>query len=176
MANVLVVVAHPDDEVLMCGGTIVKHISNSDVVHVIVMCRTRTNRIGDAMRVLRCSFEQHVFADQKLDTHPLVDIIRPIEKEIAGYSPSIVYTHWMRDLNKDHRIVSEAVQVACRPQPGHPVKTLLMGEVPSSTEWAGGFNPNWYVDVEEHWEKKIAALRCYDTEMRESPHPTRRKA
>ena len=44
MKSILVIAAHPDDEVLGCGGTIVKHIQNGDEVHVLIIAEGVTSR------------------------------------------------------------------------------------------------------------------------------------
>ena len=115
----------------------------------------------------------HQFPDQKLDTVPILFITQQIEKHVERFKPEIVYTHWNGDLNRDHRIVSEATHVACRPQKGSSVREILMYEVPSSTEWTTEalFRPNVFCNVEATFTKKIEALKEYDSEMRDFPHP-----
>src|SRR3990167_685643 len=141
--TVLAVVAHPDDEILMCGGTMAKHIANWEPVHVLILSpgvasrgdgggQERANALLRASQIIGYTAEVLDFPDQQLDTVPILTIIKEIEQRIQRLKPSIVYTHWRSDMNKDHCIAGEATQVACRPQPGCPVKTLLMGEVPSS--------------------------------------------
>jgi len=182
MANtVLVVVSHPDDEILMCGGAMAKHIANWEPVHVLIMSsgvgsrgtdseKERMDSLFRASQVIGYTAEVLTFPDQQLDTVPILSIIQEIEKRIKNLKPSLVYTHWIGDMNKDHRITADATMVACRPQPGQTVKTVLQGEACSSTEWAGGFAPNYYVDISNQWHKKQEALSCYTTEMRLWPH------
>ena len=91
-----------------------------------------------------------------------------------SYQPEYVYVHHAGDVNVDHRRLHEAV-AACRPTPGHVVKRILSFEVPSSTEWqpptsAPFFQPNWFVDISDQWERKRAALATYSSEMRDWPH------
>ncbi len=116
-----------------------------------------------------------------MDSIPLLDIIRSIEGSIARIKPDTVLTHHAGDLNIDHRRVHEAVATACRPQLGHPVRTLLSFEVPSSTEWQLGasaptFVPNWFEDITSTLERKLAALDAYEAELRAWPHPRSRQA
>lgn len=184
-SNVLVVVAHPDDEVLLCGGTMAKHVLHGDRVNVLVMSEGVTSREGAGQReieerqtacfkaanVLGYAVEIISGPDQRLDTLPRLTLVKEVEGRLEQLRPSVVYTHWHSDMNLDHRIVSEVAQTACRPHPGSTVKILLMGEVPSSTEWAGGFNPNWFIDVTDTMLVKIAALECYHDELRSFPHP-----
>ena len=137
-----------------------------------MFCETRADEVlVHAASVLGFESRQCEFQDQRLDESALVDIIQEVEIAITEWAPEIVYTHWSGDLNRDHRIVSEAVDVACRPKPESSVKLLLQGEVSSSTEWAGGFNPTWFETLtDELWERKVAALFCYEEEMRPFPH------
>ena len=111
-----------------------------------------------------------------MDSLDRLDIIKAIEVEIERLKPHTVVTHHCCDLNLDHRITHEAVVTACRPQPGHSVRLLLAFEVMSSTEWqtAGSnvvFQPNWFENVVEVFDYKIKALKSYQSEMREWPHP-----
>jgi len=177
MKKILVIAAHPDDEVLGCGATIAKHAKSGDEVHVVIMAEGATSRDEQRLPHLRASelseleraarsageilgsvsLTLHQLPDNRLDSVDLLDLVKLVEQQIDSVKPEIVYTHHAGDLNVDHRRVSEAVAVACRPQPLQPVKTLLFFEVQSSTEWqvpGSGlpFTPNWYVDVSETLE------------------------
>lgn len=179
---VLVVVAHPDDEVLMCGGTIAKHVAAGDPVFVLIMADGVKSRAGwthqdlndriaagdQASRILGHNGDIVGMPDQRLDTIDHLVMNRRIEQEIGKHKPSVVYTHWHGDMNSDHQLVSRSTKVACRP--GSGVREIYMGEVPSSTEYAGGFNPTMFVDIAEQLDKKIEALLCYQKEMREDNH------
>jgi len=194
--NVLVVAAHPDDEVLGCGGAIAKHIYQEDKVHILILAEGATSRIRERDRnqfqselsALEISAHQagkilginslylHDFPDNRMDGCDLLDIVKVIEKAIVQHHPQIVYTHHHGDVNIDHRLTHEAVVTACRPLPNHPVHTLLFFEVPSSTEWqtagsASPFIPNWFVDISETLTLKLKALEAYESEMRSYPHP-----
>ena len=193
--KILVVAAHPDDEVLGCGGTIAAHARSGDEVHVVIMAEGVTSRsqqrdtemhrreLGSLADVARkanallgvTSVTLHSLPDNRMDSLDRLDVIKLVEGEVERVSPEVVYTHHAGDLNIDHRIVHESVLTACRPQPGRPVKTLLFFEVPSSTEWMPGtsapfFAPNWFVDISECLEVKLKALECYQTEMHSWPH------
>ena len=120
------------------------------------------------------------FPDNRMDTIALLDIIKPIEALVAKYQPDTVFTHHAGDVNIDHRRIHEAVVTACRPQRGHPVKTLLCFEVPSSTEWqlpgsAPLFAPNWFVNISDTLDRKLSALDAYATELRAWSHPRSRQ-
>jgi LmbE family N-acetylglucosaminyl deacetylase len=113
--------------------------------------------------------------DNRMDSIDRLHVIKLVEKEVERLKPHTVVTHFSGDLNIDHRITNEAVMTACRPQPGHCVRRLLAFEVLSSTEWRPDgsntmFCPNWFEDVSETIDRKIEALKIYETEMREWPH------
>ena len=110
-----------------------------------------------------------------MDSFDRLDLIKRIEECIDLYKPEVVYVHHAGDVNVDHRRLHEAVVTACRPTPGHPVRRILSFEVASSTEWqppgsASAFQPNWFVDISDHWQKKLEALKAYSSEMRPWPH------
>ena len=201
MKSILVLVAHPDDEVLGCGGTIAKLASQGSQVHVAYLAdgvsardgesgesATRSAELAERQAAARkaceilgvtCAYFGSL-PDNRLDSIALLDIVKPVEALIARYRPDTVLTHHAGDLNVDHRRTFEAAVTACRPQPGHPVKTLLSFEVPSSTEWQApgarsAFTPNWFVDVSTSLDRKLAALSAYDRELRPWPHPRSRQ-
>jgi LmbE family N-acetylglucosaminyl deacetylase len=196
MIKVLVIAAHPDDEVLGCGGTISRHAAVGDEVHVVILAegvtsrdkiRERSRRSTElsilaeaahaASKILgACSLTLHDLPDNRLDAIDLLDVVKLVENHLQTVTPDIVYTHHAGDLNIDHRRVHDAVITACRPLPGHTVKTLLFFEVPSSTEWqtpgsAPSFSPDWFIDVSKTLSTKLQALRAYQAEMKPWPHP-----
>jgi len=181
--NVLVVAAHPDDEVLGCGGTIARHVAAGDDVHVLYVADGETSRIQAALpnrnlfaqRACEClgvkswHFLDHL--DQRLDQLSLLDIIQEIEAHARQVKPVVVYTHYQKDLNKDHQIVSAATVTAFRSLPGEMVRELYFYEVLSSTEWGHGFSPNYYISLSPaDMDKKLQALAFYNEEMRPPPH------
>lgn len=193
--KVLVIAAHPDDEVLGCGGTIAKHIQDGDEVHVVIMAEGVTSRTqqrdrsGSASELSELAKAAHAanrilgttsltlkdLPDNRMDSLDRLDVIKEVEKLVQTHRPSIVYTHHMGDLNIDHRRIHEAVMTACRPVPSQPTSTLLFFEVASSTEWqtpssTSAFIPNWFVDISRTLELKLEALRAYQSEMRPWPH------
>ena len=185
--SVLVLAAHPDDEVLGCGATLAKLASRGSAVHVAFLADGVTSRPGDdAAAGLRArqtaarkacellgvsSVSFGGFPDNRLDGVDLLDVVQAVEAHVAQRQPQLVLTHHGGDLNIDHRLV----HTACRPQPGHCVDTMLFFEVPSSTEWqvapAAPFAPNWFEDVTAWAERKMLALQTYEDELREWPHP-----
>ena len=189
--SILVVAAHPDDEVLGCGGTIAAHAARGDDVHVAILAQGLTSRgeagkadfdrlhaaAAEATRILGArSLTLCEFPDNRLDTVALLDLVKVVEGLVERHRPDTVYTHFAGDLNVDHRRTYEAVITACRPLPGHCVDQVLCYEVPSSTEWVPAasalpFVPNWFNGIESTLEKKLAALNAYAAEMRPYPHP-----
>lgn len=194
--SILVIAAHPDDEVLGCGGTMARHAQAGDEVHVAILAEGITSRddqrkrevIETELSVLKRasqkandllgvkSLVRHDFPDNRMDSLARLDVIKVVEGFIERFQPAVVYTHYSGDVNIDHRRTHEAVVVACRPMPGNQlVRTLLFFEIASSTEWqppASGspFMPNWFVDISETLDLKLKSLEAYESEMRAWPH------
>jgi len=193
--SILIVAAHPDDEVLGCGGSIAKFAKAGCDVHVVFLADgvgsrhqmpadktihdELVRRRGAAHAALThlgvSSVDFGDFPDNRMDSLHELDVTKFVEKYVATYRPDTIFTHHAGDLNVDHRRVHQAVITACRPQPGHPVRTILFFEIPSSTEWqtpgsSVPFLPNWFVDISSVFELKQLALRSYATEMRAWPH------
>ena len=180
----LVVAAHPDDEVLGGGGTFRRHVLEGDEVHALVACEGESVRYEGqdvhqsdharrAAEILGfASLELVGWGDQRLDTMSLIDLVASLEERIQRLRPQIVYSHFSGDLNRDHRILAEAVTVACRPVEGR-IEELLSFETPSSTEWNAPyrFAPNYFVDITRTLDDKLEAMACYESEIREPPHP-----
>jgi LmbE family N-acetylglucosaminyl deacetylase len=173
--RVLVVVAHPDDELLGVGGTILRHIAAGDEVHVHIDCirglRAMPERTSTAQTIARDTGHGLTFgvSEQLADR----DVLHDVAALRASWD--IVYTHHPGDLNRAHRAVSEAVQVACRPHTSD-ILSMRYFETPSSTEWGSGFAPNLFVDIEAHLGEKLDYLARYETEMRPWPHPRSQEA
>jgi N-acetylglucosamine malate deacetylase 1 len=190
--TVLCVAAHPDDEVLGVGGTLTLHARAGADVIVLIMsegedekldgtprCRTRRKSAEEAAKVMGTrEIVFRDFPDQRLDTMPIIDIIKAVESAIETYRPATVYCHHGGDANTDHNVVFKAVYAACRPMSrlGSHVKRLMSYETPSSTDQAPQvgayvFNPTRFVDIEAAWEDKVKALQCYPTELIGGMHP-----
>jgi len=184
MKKILVVAAHPDDEVLGCGGTIIKHTQNGDIVQAVFLSDGFTSRKHGNNRhclaievsyLLNCNKPLFLnFPDNKLDSVPILDIVKEVEEIIYNFRPNVVYTHHLGDLNIDHQIAHKVAMTACRPQPGFCVKEIYAFEVPSSTEWQTpghlAFSPNVYIDISGQIEHKHKALGIYNEEMLPPPH------
>jgi N-acetylglucosamine malate deacetylase 1 len=193
--KILVVAAHPDDEILGCGGSIAKHSAHGDEVHVLILAEGLTSRdvkrnreqhfdelselaiaAQKANAILGVtSLELKALPDNRMDSLDCLDIVKVIEEMMEKLGPEIVYTHHSGDLNIDHRRTHEAVVTACRPLPSSPVHTLLFFEIASSTEFqtagsAHPFNPNWFNDISETLGLKLEALEAYHMEMCPWPH------
>jgi N-acetylglucosamine malate deacetylase 1 len=187
-AQILIVAAHPDDEVLGCGGTILRHVEEGNEVRILILAdgESSRNKAGsmqnridasfNAAKILGVSPPVHLqLHDNRLDTYPLLDIVQMVEEHVALICPNIIYTHHGNDLNVDHRLVHQAVLTACRPQPSTKVEAIYGFETMSSTEWsspdtAPAFRPTRFVNITRYLTQKLSALRAYESEMRPYPH------
>lgn len=195
--KVLVVAAHPDDEVLGCGGTISRITNNNGVVQCIFLSdgessrypvaeinspqvkekiTSRQNSARLAATILGCLPPKFInFPDNKLDTIPLLEIAKIIQIEIDNFKPLLILTHFGSDLNIDHKITHDAVLIATRPNQVNPTAKIMSFEVPSSTELSSistgfTFSPNCFFDVTGFEENKFRALSAYASEIRNFPH------
>lgn len=196
MMNVLVVAAHPDDEILGVGGTVVRHVENGDIVHSLILGEGQTSRFmerQDAGAQLLNSLKEDArmaadvlgvelvdFADlpdNRFDSVDLLDICKIVEGAIDVFKPHVIYTHHWNDLNIDHRRTSQAVMTATRPIGACPVRAVYAFETVSSTEWnfsgrEAAFSPNYFVPLSaQQLDKKLRAVSEYRTEMKIFPHP-----
>lgn len=187
--TVLVVAAHPDDEILGCGGLINKYKKQGIDSYVLILTDGILGRYSENSKKLlkkdalvankligthKVFFKD--FPNQMLDVVPLTKIVKVIEKHINDLNIDCLFTHHAGDLNKDHRIVYEAAITAARPIPKQKIKALYTYSVPSSTEWNKYekndiFMPNCFVDISREIEKKIKAMECYKSECKLYPHP-----
>jgi LmbE family N-acetylglucosaminyl deacetylase len=195
MNRILVIAAHPDDEILGQGGTVRKIADNGGECYCLILgegltsrnqARDMTNKIdlrelkNDTIESSKIIGYKEVFfadlPDNRFDSIDLLDIIKKVEEKIDKIKPDVVLTHFYGDLNIDHRITFEAVMTACRPIGMNSVKQVICFETLSSTEWSFGkvnttFNPNYFVNITETLKKKIDAMACYKSELRDYPHP-----
>ncbi len=189
--TVLVIGAHPDDEVLGAGGTIAKHADMGDEVHVLILTEGTTEQYKDKSIVDKkkqqaksCAksigVEQVWFGDlpdMRLKETPHVEINAIIEDICDQINPNIVYTHSRREVNQDHVAVHDSTLVATRPTTN--IQTILTYETPSSTDFSpqsDGFDPSVFVDITAQLDRKIDAFSEYKTEVREFPHPRSEEA
>ncbi len=191
--KILIVAAHPDDEVLGCGGTIARRVKEGCEAYTLILGEGITSRDAKRNRSARENEIEnlkqdaakansiigvkelflHDFPDNRFDTVNLLDIVKVVEKVINDIGPACIYTHHSSDLNIDHRVTFSAVLTASRPLKGQTVKSIYSFEVPSSTEWnyPNKFNPNTFVNIEGSIGKKVSALKLYEKEIRSFPHP-----
>jgi LmbE family N-acetylglucosaminyl deacetylase len=186
---ILIVAAHTDDEALGCGGTIARHVAEGDIVYSVFVAdgvssrghegkvdRSNRNIAAENARIILGIKENYYMdlPDNRLDSIPLLDIVRPLEEIIRKLQPQFIYTHHHGDLNIDHRITHQAVLTACRPLPGSRIQAIYSFEVMSSTEWATPtfeqFAPNHFVEITDFINTKIKSLKAYELEIREAPH------
>ncbi|MDD0854362.1 PIG-L family deacetylase [Halobacteriovorax sp. GB3] len=185
--KVLVVVAHPDDEVLGAGATIFQHSISGDTVKVICLTEGASAQ-GNDIQKREESFTKACqtlgvndysilsFHDNKLDQYPLLELIQSIESATLNFAPQIIYTHSSNDLNIDHRIAHQAVITAFRPLPLSSVEKILTFNIPSSFEYRSShittLKPNFYNEInEQECKQKLLAMSCYETELKDYPHP-----
>lgn len=189
--RVLVIAAHPDDEVYGVGGTMARLAREGHEVFTLIVTEgSSTQYPGDTKRAKQKLIESQEanrilgvkqvyygnLPDMRLDTVPHVELNRVIVDVICEVKPDWVFTHHSGDVNKDHHAVFASTMVACRSYPGQCVKRVYAYEVASSTEWAAprvenAFLPNVYVNITDVIEQKVQAAEAYATELRDFPHP-----
>jgi len=186
-SSVLIVAAHPDDETLGMGGTIRKMSESGCLIRVLFMSdgisardtqreslNARRLASKKALAVLGVS-DVHCldYPDNQLDLISILELAKEVEKHIGEFCPQQVFTHFPLDLNVDHRAVSEATLVACRPKPHSPVSGVFFFEIPSSTGWYFGqvrFSPTLFVNIESTLKFKLDGLVEYGVELDDFPN------
>ncbi len=193
--RLLVVAAHPDDEVLGCGGTLARARAKGASVSVLFLgegiagrfplgeydtqefklqTQVRTEGAKKALRML--SIDDVKIGTRiscQFDTVPLVELTQEIESAIESFRPTLLLTHNPCEVNIDHRLTHSAVEAACRPTRAWIPKRILAFEIVCSGNWTfeTAFKPNVYVDVAEFWTRKLEAWHCYTEESRPFPFP-----
>ena len=184
--HILIIAAHPDDEVLGMGATIKKLAKKRNKIHLLIisegttaqysdskMIRTRRNACKKSAKILGISSIDFLdYPDMKLDTISHLEINKEIEKIIKKFKPKIVYTTPNHDLNLDHKIVHNSTLVATRPQSG--VKEIFSYEIPGTVKKPN--QPNVFEDITMELSYKIKAMKCYKSELNRYPHPRSLKA
>ena len=194
--RVLVVAAHPDDEVLGLGGTLARHYAEGAEISILFMSDGVTGRditydpqkrkseieerkvmAINASELIGCKHVEFLnLANLRMDQVAILDLTKEVEKRLDRDLPNIVYTHFISDTNIDHGITHKAVVAACRPVPERQVESLRFFEVASSTEYTvmqsgNDFVPNLFVDITDYQQEKLELISCYQQEMRKAPHP-----
>lgn len=199
MKNVLVIAAHPDDELLGVGGTVRRLVDEGVCARAVILAEGLTSR-GDkradtdqselkelqkdaraaAVEVGYTSIDFCGFPDNRMDGVDLLDIVKVVSKFVEKYQPDTIFTHHHGDLNIDHRLTCEAVLTACRPVKNYKIQRIYAFETPSSTEWnytySEPFMPNVYFDISDSFMAKIKGMACYKSESAAYPHPRSQKA
>ena len=182
--GVLAIAAHPDDEVLGCGGTLALHARAGDPVTIVIVCEGESHRygpdgVGQTSHIMRAAEKLGVrnvrhlrFPDQALDTIRLTELIGPLERLVREVRPRVIYCQYGGDVNRDHHLLFQATLVATRPTE-HFIDAVYAFDTASSTEWAypRTFIPDTWIDISRTLEAKLEAMACYVSELREYPHP-----
>lgn len=193
MKRILIIAAHPDDEVLGCFATVARLIQEGYEAYTLILGEGITSRdssrapsqrseeikslrnaiyaANESIGIQKVFIEN--FPDNRFDSVDLLDIVKVISTIKDEVTPDIIFTHYADDLNIDHRITYQAVLTATRPMAHECVKEIYAFEVLSSTEWNYplSFSPDLYYDVTATLPLKIDAMRHYAGELREYPHP-----
>ena len=196
--RIMVVAAHPDDELLGLGATMHKLVKTQGVqTRVIIMGEGITSRsdtrdteqwkevlerhhqnVETARQLIGYhSVQAYNFSDNRFDSHALLDIVKVVEHENEQFRPDFIFTHHGGDLNIDHQMTFQAVMTATRPMEDEPVKAIFTFETPSASEWQATCDPrhftaNFYMEIsEDDLKAKCAAMAAYEFESRAFPHP-----
>ncbi|OHE78489.1 MAG: GlcNAc-PI de-N-acetylase [Verrucomicrobia bacterium GWF2_62_7] len=191
--RILIVAAHPDDEVLGCGGTAARLVGEGADAFTLILGEGVTSRDASrdpetrrgalallkrqALAANRALGIREVFfgdlPDNRFDSVPLLDIVKRVESVKREVRPDMVFTHYGADLNIDHRITYQAAITAARPLKGESVKEIYSFEVLSSTEWNYplSFSPDVFWDISGRLKTKLRAMRAYPGELARFPHP-----
>lgn len=191
--KILIIAAHPDDEVLGCFGTVAKFVKDGYEAYTLILGEGKTSR--DEIRVVEnkkneieiLNSEIHKanniigikkvfienFPDNRFDSVDLLDIIKVISKVKEEVKPDIIFTHYKNDLNIDHQITYNAVITATRPMKNESVKEIYSFEILSSTEWNYPllFSPDIFFSIDDTIDLKLQAMKEYESELCQYPHP-----
>jgi N-acetylglucosamine malate deacetylase 1 len=187
--KVLVIAPHPDDEVLGCGGSILRHTSRGDEVRVVIVTkaipelfseeqvqagRVEVRRAHEILGVSSTGFLD--FPAPRMDMVAESEVALAISAEVRNFQPEVVYTPHLGDIHMDHIVAHRATAVACRPLAGTSVRRVLAYETLSETEWSipapgAAFAPNVFTDITPYLDGKVAAMKCYASQLREGDHP-----
>jgi len=191
--KILIVASHPDDEVLGCFGTVARFIKEGYEAYTLILGEGKTSRddtriienkkdeiaklnteiqkANDVIGIKKVFVES--FPDNRFDSVDLLDIVKVISKVKDKVNPDIIFTHFKNDLNIDHRITYQAVLTATRPMESECVKEIYSFEILSSTEWNYplSFSPDTFFDISDTLNLKLEAMKEYNSELCEYPHP-----
>ena len=187
--NILICVAHPDDEVFGMGATISKYVQNGDTVHCVAFSHgtasrnsnpddeeKRLKQASKAAKILGFNWIKILnFPDNEFDSIPLLSFVKELEIIKDQINPDIVFTHYKGDLNIDHQIIFKATLTAFRPMANEKAKEIYSFEVPSATDYSlgnisGCFSPNVFHDIKDYWDIKVQSIKAYEGELMEHPN------
>jgi LmbE family N-acetylglucosaminyl deacetylase len=192
MKKILIIAAHPDDEVLGCFGSVAKLIKKGYEAYTLILGEGKTSRykkreLSNKEEILNLRREIikanesigikkvyiQDFPDNRFDSVDLLEFVKVIEEIKREIKPNIIFTHYKNDLNIDHQITYKAVITATRPMKDESVEEIYSFEILSSTEWNYplSFNPDVYFDISDTLNLKIEAMKYYKSELKEFPHP-----
>jgi len=186
--NILIIAPHPDDEILGCGGTILKHIKNNDNIYLCIMTKGDINYYGEQtlqekrQEVLKVAEFLNIkkvffcdFISAHLDTYPQNQINQKLREIIQEVKPHTIYLPHQGDLHRDHQITFQCTLVASKPILNPYIKRIIsyeaLSETEQSSQYTTPFIPNYYINITEELEKKKHALTLYPSELRPYPHP-----
>ncbi|HYE32283.1 MAG TPA: PIG-L deacetylase family protein [Methylomirabilota bacterium] len=182
-SRVLVIAAHPDDEVLGCGGALRLHKNRGDSVCVLIAAgrseaesgygKSQASLADAAAKVMGVDDLRILgLPDQRLDVIPMVELTQKIEEVVQDWKPDTVYIHHAGDVNRDHYALATASLVATRPVQRF-IRQVFAFETISSTEWGypRTFIPDTWLDISSVLDVKLRAMECYAPELRPYPHP-----
>lgn len=191
--RILIIAAHPDDEILGCAGTVARLVKEGCEAYTLILGEGITSRDKERQRgkrgkeILKLKEQAHKanktigvkkifvydFPDNRFDTVPFLDIVKAIEEVKNQIKPQIIFTHYEKDLNIDHQITYKAVLTATRPLLNESVKEIYSFEVLSSTEWNYplSFSADVFFDISETLDLKLKAMAFYKSEIKNYPHP-----
>ncbi|AJC91327.1 PIG-L deacetylase family protein [Campylobacter subantarcticus] len=187
--KILIIAAHPDDEVLGCFGTMARYIQEGHDVFTLILGEGKTSRENENHSKDQEILEEELskannflgvkkvfrrfFPDNAFDKIPLLDIVKSIEEVKKEIQPNIIFTHYEKDLNIDHQITYKATITATRSMPKESVKEIYSFEILSSTEWNYplSFQPDVFFDISSTLNLKLQAMSFYQSELKQYPHP-----
>ena len=194
MSIILVVAPHPDDETLGCGGTLLRHKADGDILYWLIMTKITIesgythaqidNRKNVISKVSQSygfdSIFQAKFPTTSLDVVPMKSLVEYVSNVFNKVKPDTVYVPFNGDVHTDHQYVFDAVSACVKPFRYPFVKSVLAYQTLSETEYnlqpgICGFKPNTWVDISEHLEQKIKIMRMYSGEMGKHPFPRSEK-
>jgi LmbE family N-acetylglucosaminyl deacetylase len=188
--KILVVSAHPDDETLGCGGTLLKHKKAGDEMAWLIVTTVSEKEGFSAERVNSRKKEidkvassygfkyvfQLNFPTMSLSSESVKSMIPEIAGIMNKFQPHTLYTLNRSDVHSDHRHTFDAV-MACTKSFRYPyLRKVLMYECLSETEFApplaeNAFLPNYFVDITDHMEEKLEIMKIFESELDQHPFP-----